>query len=383
MKPAIVLSAHTMGLAVIRGLGMMGVPIVTVYYNKGDMGYVSKYVTQRILAPHPEESEEQFVDLLVELSNRFNGGLLIPTDDATVATVSRHKSLLEKHYIVACTEWEITKQFIDKKHTYALADAVGVPAPKTIVPQSIEAVERYDQEIQYPCLVKPSQSHLYYEHFGKKMVQVDNLDQMLDAYQQAENLGLEVMLQELIPGGDSLGVTYHSYSWNGEQLVEFTAQQIRNGPPEFGSPRVTLSKHIPEVLDPARRFLNALGYYGFAGLEFKQDPRDGVYKLMELNGRHCRASILDVRCGINFPWLQYRHLVHDELPSASDFEEDVYWIAEERDLGYSLMYYKPEKYSLFDYLRPYLNPHKFATFDIRDPKPFIKRVVNVIGGAIE
>ncbi len=101
MKPAIVLSTHTMGLVVIRGLGMMGVPIIAVYYNEGDMGYVSRYVTQKIRAPHPEEFEDQFVELLVESSSRFGGGLLIPTDDTTVATVSRHKSQLERHYTVA------------------------------------------------------------------------------------------------------------------------------------------------------------------------------------------------------------------------------------------------------------------------------------------
>lgn len=377
MKPAIVLSTHTMGLVIIRGLGMMGVPIVGVYYDEGDMGYVSRYVTERIRAPHPEESEEEFIELLVESSSRFGGGLLVPTDDATVAAVSRHKSRLENHYIVACTEWEITKQFIEKKHTYALADAIGVPAPKTMVPQSADDVERYAQTIEYPCLVKPSQSHLYYEHFGEKMVRVDSFDQMLSVYQQAEEVGLEVMLQELIPGEDSLGVSYHSYSWDGMVLVEFTAQQIRNGPPEFGSPRVMLSKQIPEVLEPGRKILEAMGFYGFSCIEFKLDPRDGIHKLMELNGRHSRAEILDIRCGINFPWLQYQHLVNGELPNDSDFETDVYWISLDRDLGYSFKYRRQESYSLSDYLRPYLKPHIFATLDFKDPKPFVKRFTNL------
>jgi predicted ATP-grasp superfamily ATP-dependent carboligase len=383
MKPAIVLSTHTMGLVVIRGLGKMGVPVIGVYYDEGDMGYVSRYVTQRIHAPHPEESEDEFVELLVESSSRFGGGLLIPTDDATVATVSRHKSQLERHYIVACTEWEITELFLEKKHTYALADAIGVPAPKTMVPQSKEDVKRYSQTIEYPCLVKPSQSHLYYEHFGEKMVRVDDLNQMLAVYQQAADVGLDVMLQELIPGEDSLGVSYHSYFWDGEPLVEFTAEQTRNGPPEFGSPRVMLSKHIPEVLELGHRILEAMGFYGFSCIEFKLDPRDGVHKLMEVNGRHSRAEMLDIRCGLNFPWLQYQHLVHGELPSASDFETGVYWIALERDLGYSLKYRKQEQYSLSDYLRPYLKPHAFATLDLSDPKPFVKRFANLLRGSIE
>lgn len=377
MKPAIVLSTHTMGLGVIRGLGAMGVPIIAVFYDHNDMGYLSRHVKERIHAPHPEKFEDQFVDLLVESAARFGGGLLIPSDDATLAAVSQHKSLLEDHYLVACTEWAITERFIDKKHTYAMAEEVGVPAPKTMVPQSTEDLERYDQAVQYPCLVKPTQSHRYYEQFHEKMVQVDNFDQMLAVYRQAAGAGFEVMLQELIPGDDTHGVNYNSYVWNGEALVEFTAQQIRNGPPEFGSPRVVLSKHIPEVIEPGRRILRALDFYGFSCTEFKLDPRDGVYKLMEVNGRHNRSSLLAIRCGINFPWLQYQHLVHGELPSASDFETGVYWIALDRDLGYSLKYRRQERYSLSEYLRPYLEPHVFATIDLMDPMPFIKRCTNL------
>ena len=67
LKPAIVLGSHVMGLAVIRALGIMGVPIVVVVYDeREEMGYVSKYVTERIPAPHPEKSEDQFIDVLVK-----------------------------------------------------------------------------------------------------------------------------------------------------------------------------------------------------------------------------------------------------------------------------------------------------------------------------
>jgi len=372
-----------MGLGVIRALGIMGVPIIAVYYDSGDMGYVSKYVKEKIYAPHPEKLEDQFINLLIGSASRIGGGLLIPASDETLATVSRHKSLLEHHYTVACTEWEITEQFIDKKHTYALAEAIGVPAPKTIVPQSIEDVERYSQTIQYPCLVKPSQSHRYYELFKEKMVRVDNFDQMLAAYRQATDVGLTVMLQELIPGNDSYGANYNSYFWHGEPLIEFTAQQLRNGPPEFGSPRVVISKHIPEVIEPGRKILQAMGFYGYSCTEFKKDARDGVYKLMEVNGRYNRSSLLAVRCGINFPWLHYKHLVQGELPSPSDDRTGIYWISLDRDVVYSAKYRNKERYSLIQYIRPYLRPHVFAIFDWKDPKPFVQRCINLAKRAIQ
>jgi predicted ATP-grasp superfamily ATP-dependent carboligase len=135
------------------------------------------------------------------------------------------------------------------------------------------------------------------------------------------------------------------------------------------------------VIEPGRKILKGIGFYGYACTEFKQDPRDGIYKLMEVNGRHNLSSLLAVRCGINFPWLQYQHLVFGQLPSAADFRKDVYWIDITRDVGYSLQYLGKEKYRLGQYLRPYLRPHVYAILDLADPAPFVRRVVYLAGEA--
>jgi len=373
MKPAVVLSGHTMALGVVRSLGIKGVPVIMVHYDEKDMGHVSKYITHSFISPHPERQEEQFVDFLVESAERFKGGVLFPVSDETVVAVSRHKDRLKKHYIIACPEWDIVSQYIDKKYTYTLADASSVPAPKTIVPQSLDDVINYSQQVDFPCLVKPSQSHLFYAHFKRKMFPVDNADQMISIYQQADAAGLEVMLQEIIPGDDVDVVNYNAYFWDGQPLVEFTSEHIRNAPPWWGSPRVALSKSIPEVIEPGRKILQAMKFYGYACTEFKKDARDGLYKLMEVNGRHNLSTLLSVHCGINFPWLQYRHLVENEIPAASDFKTDIYWVDITRDVGYSLLYLRQERYSLAQYLRPYFKPHVFAIFDLSDIRPFIKR----------
>lgn len=374
LKPAIVLGTHTMGLGVIRALGRMGVPIVAVYYERlKDMGYVSKYVNHQVYVPHPEQAEDEFLTKLLELAPRFSGGLLLPVSDQTLVTVSQHKEMLARHYIVACPEWEIVKKLIDKKYTYALADAIGVAAPKTIVPQSREDVERYGKTIEYPCLVKPSQSHLFFSRFGRKMVAVENLEQMLVIYQQAADAELEVTLQEIIPGDDAHVVNYNSYFWEGQPLVEFTAQHIRNSPPDFGSPCVAVSKYIPEVLEPGRKILQALGFYGYSCTEFKKDSRDGIYKLMEVNGRHNLSTLLAVNCGINFPWLHYRHLVEGIIPEQTLFQDEFFWIDMERDLPFIPRRIFKQGESLTQIISPYINPHVSAVYDAQDPKPFYKR----------
>jgi len=127
------------------------------------------------------------------------------------------------------------------------------------------------------------------------------------------------------------------------------------------------------VIEPGRKILKAMGFYGYACTEFKKDTRDGVYKLMEVNGRHNLSTLLAVRCGINFPWLEYQHLVENEQPTAQDFKTGIYWIDITSDVGYSLGYLKQERYSLRQYLRPYFNQHVFAIFDLKDIRPFIRR----------
>jgi predicted ATP-grasp superfamily ATP-dependent carboligase len=362
-----------MGLGVIRALGVMGVPVIAIYYNRDDMGYVSRYVSERFHFPHPELEVHHFIDELIKLASRFPDTPLFPVSDESLKVVSKHKAQLQRYFKVACAEWEIVQQLIEKNYTYTLAAEEGIPIPKTTTPKSEEDIAIFGKNLEYPCLVKPVESHRYYALFRRKIVKVYNIDQMLAAYRQAAAAGLDVILQELIPGHDSLGVNYNSYFWDGEPLLEFTAQKVRSAPPELGSPCVARSQLVPEVLESGRKLLKAMGYYGYSCSEFKLDPRDGVYKLMEVNGRHNLSTLLAVRCGLNFPWLHYRHLVEGVIPQQTAYREGLYWIDMERDLTYvpNLLFH--EKESMSRIIRPYVSPHTSAVFDIRDPKPFFKR----------
>jgi predicted ATP-grasp superfamily ATP-dependent carboligase len=181
------------------------------------------------------------------------------------------------------------------------------------------------------------------------------------------------MIQEYIPGKDSESVNYNSYYINGEPVAEFTAQKVRLSPPEFGVPRVVVSKKIPEIVEPGRRILKALGFYGYSCIEFKKDQRDGEYKFMDLNGRHNRSGLLALRAGIDFAWIQYKHLNQEKFPVNCSSKSGTFWIEEFRDAIHSVKLFFKEKYSLADYMRPYAKAHIFAIFDLKDLRPFVKR----------
>jgi predicted ATP-grasp superfamily ATP-dependent carboligase len=365
-------------MGAIRCFGVAGVPVVNVFYADSDFAQISRHVRHRVRSPHPEHDEQGFVDVLVDCARRFGRCLLVPANDATLGVISRRKRELEAHHVVAAADWSITEKVIDKKHTYALAHAIGVPAPRTENPESKADLERVGATFMFPCLVKPRESHRYAEIFRAKVARVRNREELAVEYDRAMAAGIHVMVQEYIPGDDTHSYNYNCYRSQG-QCIDFTAQKLRLAPPGFGLPRVVVSRDVPELVSPARRILDALGYAGYSCTEFKLDPRDGVHKFMEVNGRVNRSILHTLGCGLNFPWIMYRDLMLGEAVSApSRIPDPVYWIDLASDVRYSLRGWKLEGFGIDGYLRPYRGRKVFAVGDGLDVMPFLKRSLETI-----
>ncbi len=152
-KTAIVIPCLIPGLAVIRSLGKKGVPIIALYYQKSEMGQVSKYIRQKVWVPNVLTSEDEFISFLLDKGKDWKGSLLLPCDEFEIVAISKHKHELQSAYVVAAPDWELLEKIVVKKHTYRLAEKLGIPSPKTVVPNSVEDIERFKNDIDYPCLV--------------------------------------------------------------------------------------------------------------------------------------------------------------------------------------------------------------------------------------
>jgi D-aspartate ligase len=379
MTSAIVVSGSTHALGVVRSLGRHGVPVTVVSYDRRDIATSSRFVREVMRAPHPDKDDAHFVKVLLEAARRCPGSLLVPASDAALGTVARHKATLEDAgLIVASDTAEMTEILLNKAKTFALARSAGVPGPATFVPSDEEDVRRFCASAEFPAVLKPELSHIYRELVGVKWTRVESTEEAVRAYSVARSLSLEVVLQELIPGNELCGVVYNSYFWNGEPLVEFTSRKIRNSPPETGSPSVVVSEWLPEVAELGRRLLRAAKFSGYSCTEFKLDPRDGEYKLMEVNARHNLSSLLATRCGLNFPWMQYKHLVDGLVPVQRDYEQGIYWIDVTRDMQNLTHYLRRPGYSVGNFLEPYRRSHIFAVLDRRDVGPAAVRGVDAV-----
>ena len=70
--------------------------------------------------------------------------------------------------------------------------------------------------------------------------------------------------------------------------------------------RASVPEDAPQLRDRTIALLQHLEWRGLACVEYKLDPRDGRYRLMEINGRCPLSNALPTRCGVNYPLLAWR-----------------------------------------------------------------------------
>ena len=375
--PAVVLGGWSSALAVTRALGRAGIPVISVCHSERENAAVSRYVTERVLVPDPVSHPEDYVEALHSIGRRHAGALLVPSSDEALTVVAQHHDALSESFAVGCMDWELTDRCLDKQRTHAIAESAGIPVPRSYSPTSADELEALSNEIAFPCLVKPRLSHLYARAHGHKMEKVDTREALLRSWTGAREAGHEVLVQEFVPGPDHNGANYNVYRADGEVWAECTAHKIRSREPEIASPRVVLAREIPEVAELGRRITEAAGVQGFANVEFKRHAETGVFHLIEINARHNMSAGLAVRCGINFPLIEYQHRIHGRRPIPVVAETGVYWISLEFELRQSRRLAARREMPR-NYLRPYVRPHIYDVLDWDDPAPFAKWAKDVL-----
>jgi predicted ATP-grasp superfamily ATP-dependent carboligase len=193
-----------------------------------------------------------------------------------------------------------------------------------------------------------------------------------DHYARVSKVKAEVLLQEWIPGGaDRIGV------WGGhvsasDSATYFTARKIVQSPEDFGTGCVVESDNIAELVDPSLRLCASLDYEGIAEIEYKHDPRDGEFKLIEINPRHWDWHQLGVVGESNITLAAYRHLTGQPRALAAKTELRRKWIAEDTFLTYTLQTFFEGNLSPGKVWRTVAGRRIYAMFCWSDPLPFLR-----------
>ena len=363
------------GYAAIRALSQRDIHIVAVTYAEDrDVAHLSRYVSEVAHSPVPE-SDKEFVDYLISNADRWGGALILETADRVAVILSKHKKELSKHYRIATPDWPALSVFVEKEKTYALAEKLGIPHPKSFYLEHDTEVP----EVLFPCILKPVRGFEFAAKFQRKNFQVNDETELMDKLKLCREAGLPMILQEIIPGSDDNLYKMQGYiNSKGVMVGKFFYRKLRQNPPRFGIARVGVSvDKYPEVEKLTDKLLQHTNYRGYFSNEFKLDPRDGQLKLIENNCRMPRSGMLATVSGVNFPWLMFQDLVMDIQEDVTEYKTDTYWIDLWSDMYNLVTSGDKDDITLRDYIAPYLARNKvFSDLNFADLRPFFRVVSN-------
>jgi D-aspartate ligase len=287
------------GLAAIRSLGRAGVDVLAVDDRPSALGFRSRYAAPRLA---PARAGPEYVEFL----RRLGDGVVFPTHDDDLETIARAGD--ELSFRRPFPAWDVLGAIQDKRHQLATADEVGVATPRT--------ADEPTDALGFPVLVKPSDPTAFRQRFGVKAFRCATAAQLERHFDDARDF--RPFVQEWIPGGDDTLWTVGSYlAADGEALGLFTGRKLRQTPREIGTARVAEARWLPELAADGLRLLRALTFHGISQVELKRDPRDGRYKLIEVNPRLWEWHGLATACGVDLPHIAYLDAIGERPPPAS------------------------------------------------------------------
>ncbi len=376
--PAAVLQvSYSCGLDVVRDLGRHGVPMLALDPDPAAIGLRSRYAAGRV-CPSPLADEEAFLTWLETIGPRLpQRAVVFPSHDEFIWPLSRHAERLEPWYIIPFSRWDMMSKVYDKRAQMEAAWRAGVDTPKTVFVGSGAELQAAAGEIRFPAVLKPVESLAFKLRFHRHILDVGTPDELQRIYDKVDDLGV-LILQERIPGGEDELWTVGSYLDAGSRPVAvFTGHKLRQYPHAGGSCLAGVSRWDDRLADAALRLLQELHFHGVSQVEFKRDPRDGRFCLMEINARHWKWHGLAARCGVNLSFAAYRDAVGD--PYIAPRQQDgVKWIVANKDVPLALLEIAKRKRSARDYLRSLRGTRMDGLHALDDPLPGLLNAGTVV-----
>jgi D-aspartate ligase len=367
----VLLGSDFKALAAVRSLRRLGVPAVLVD-NQPRAAWYSRYVQSRH-DPLGPMSGQDFTRFLAELASAhgLQGWLLMPTQDDALRAVAEAHAELATAYRLVTPPWARLRWVHDKRLLNTLADVAGVAHPRTWYSDSEDELASMD--VTYPAIIKPAVSIAMQHSLGRKALLVDDATRLVPQFRLAcaAEPDARLMVQELVPGGGDRQFSVASFCVDGEIVAAMTARRARQYPPDFGlGSSFVEAVEVPGLVDVATPLLRLSGLSGMLELEFKEDPRDGVVKLLDVNVRPWGWHGLCAASGLDFTAMQYRWATDGTLTACSP-SYGRKWIRVATDIPAAVMEIRAGTLTAPAYLRSVRGRIVFSVLDLCDPLPVI------------
>ncbi len=349
---------HSLGI--VRHLGQLGARVSVVASAKDSLVCRSRYCQETVFSTAP--TIEGFVEATLQAVHRKHYDLVIPVSYPMTLALARHRSQLIHYTHLELVESNTIELAGNKVKMTELAGKIGVPAPRSFAPASPDEINSGLCELTFPIVIKPrkeSPGHPPVRYARNR----GELQKLLagESFSESE----APLLQEFILGrGCGFFATYQK----GVCKRVFMHRRVREYPASGGVSSCAESFYDPKLEAYGRRMLDALEWHGVAMVEFRQDSRDGDYKLMEVNPKFWGSLDLALAAGADFPGDLCQMALGKSLPFVADYKRKLRFQWPLSGSG-DMFHLWTHPASLFNVVRDILDPRVRSNVWVSDPAP--------------
>jgi predicted ATP-grasp superfamily ATP-dependent carboligase len=335
-----------------------------------------------VIAP-PADAEQAVADLEA-LGSSYRRPVLFYASDEMLQLISRHRERLERHFVFRMPPPDLVEDLLDKSRFALLAERAGLPVPRTLPCTRATTAAEALAAVGLPCVYKPS-THIGWLRSGvsrdgkpRKALIARDPQELVALHERVKNYATTFLVQRYVAGGEDRIYSYHAYlGQHGTPLGEFAGKKLRTYPKEAGISTCLELVKEPRLLELGGRICRTLGLVGAVKIDFKRDPTDGRFHLLEINPRFTLWSYLGATCGVNLPLIAYADLVGASAPWQAEYRTGVRWLSFGNDCRAFVRDYLPSgELSLSDWLRSFLAPTVYDVFSWSDPVPLGASMAN-------
>lgn len=282
--------------------------------------------------------EKEFLRILQEFQKQHEGKkiMLISTNETYVEFISKNKEKIHSAYIYNYPDVEIVKSLTNKETFYKKYSDSNLVFPKTKYFDCVRSKCEFN-DLLFPLIVKPANvvsfNHMDFEG-KKKIYKVENREELCEIIDSIKNAGYKdcLILQEFIPGDDSClfdavvyvdtkgKVEFMTFAQIG--LQERTKSMVGNAAVlinGFNTTKGNVLKQSKEI----KKFMEGIGYRGFAEIDMKYDSRDNTFKVLEINARQGRSSYYVTSLGHNLVKTLVEDCLYDQQQNYELLQQQV------------------------------------------------------------
>jgi len=333
-KPPVVLVG---GLNLVRTLGRAGLDAIVAYWDPEEPAFASRYCKGRVHLPRPGSDGAAAAALMAlgaEVAGRLRRRIpLLCGSDDSLTLVQANRDCLQRHFLFLMAEPDVARALVAKDRFGAFARHRGLPVPRSLTwsgdgPGSVRGTEG-------PVVVKPNaKADWHHTALCQKLFDGDGKARVFESGAHAAvhpivvEYARHLTFQEFVPGGDPDHWSFHGFAdESGRVLAGFIGRKVRTFPVGAGESAFIELAHDDGLEALGREVAARCPLRGLFKMDFKRDPRDGRWHLLEINARASLWLNLGAANGVNLARVAYDYLVYGRTPEPSRALTRYRWLS--------------------------------------------------------